>query len=495
MGIFEGQTWSENCFVVSAMTRTKASFLTSSFVSSLGLLGALGLVLAQPREAKACGGCFAPQDPPTVVTGHRMVMSVSPTQSVLWDQIQYSGEPEDFAWVLPVKAGARVEASTAAFFEVLEANTALRVIPPQLDCGGGSSSGCLVSNDLAAGGDFEESGNPTVEVLHQGTVGPYETVTLGTDEPGALNTWLSEHGYNVDPSTQPIIDSYVAEGFDFIALRLQPGKGIQQMTPVRVVMEGMNLSLPLRMVGIGTGAFTPIVLYVLSEGRYTTANFSEVAIQQSLLSWNFKTSESNYTELRETALAQNEGRSFLTAFAGEAPFFFNDFDGSDGMVASYLNQAFVNNETTTQCQLGLIDASARVVNPCPPGEPWDSAACGTVQEGELDVRALGCTGADDMAVALTGLRPNLTWITRLEANLPRAALDQDLTLSASESQDYVTNLPQAVIALEPEGACPSGLIPRVIQPGETPRSSYFIFGGMLVASAALMSRRRMMRSA
>ena len=482
------------------MTRTKASFLTSSrfctaLSSSLGLLGALGLGLAEPQEAKACGGCFAPQDPPTVVTGHRMVMSVSPTQSVLWDQIQYSGEPEDFAWVLPVKAGARVEASTAAFFEVLEANTALRVIPPQLDCGGGSSSGCFASNDLAAGGDFEESADPTVEVLHQGTVGPYETVTLGTDEPGALNTWLSEHGYNVDPSTQPIIDSYVAEGFDFIALRLQPGKGIQQMTPVRVVMEGMNLSLPLRMVGIGTGAFTPIVLYVLSEGRYTTANFSEVAIQQSLLSWNFKTSESNYTELRETALAQNDGRSFLTAFAGEGPFFYNDFDGSNGMVASYLNQAFTNNETTSQCQLGSIDPSARVVNPCPVGEPWDSPACGTVQAGEQDVRTLGCAGVDDMAVALTGLRPNLTWITRLEANLPRAALDQDLTLEASASQDYVTNQPQAVIALEPEGACPSGLIPRVIQPGETPRGSYFIFGGMLVASAALMSRRRMMRSA
>ena len=33
------------------------------------------------REAKACGGCFVPPDENTLVTGHRMVLSISQKQT------------------------------------------------------------------------------------------------------------------------------------------------------------------------------------------------------------------------------------------------------------------------------------------------------------------------------------------------------------------------------------------------------------------------------
>jgi hypothetical protein len=423
-----------------------------------------------------------------------MVMSVSPTQSVLWDQIVYSGEPEEFAWVLPVKPGARVESSTAAFFEVFEANTAIRVVAPPINCGGGSSSGFGCGASAFDGAVAEDGGGEPVDVLHQGTVGPYETVTLSTEEPGALNAWLEQHGYNVDPSTQPIVDSYVEEGFDFIALRLQPGLGIDRMTPVRVVMPGMNLSLPLRIVGIGTGAFTHIVLYVVTEGRFTTQNFPEVDLDRSLLSWNFKTQSSNYESLREDALSENDGRSWLAAYADIGMFGSNRWDnfGNDiSFLPSYLNQALENGEIPTACNATpAIDEGARVVNPCPPGEPWDSPACGTVGPGEVDARTLGCAGADDVAVALTGLRIQDTWVTRLEANLPRAALADDLQLSASPTQDPVTNFPQAAIALEEESACPSGVVPRVVQPGSGAPRGGLVAGLMLFAIASAWAARR-----
>jgi hypothetical protein len=469
--------------------------LSRTVLSLSPLAIALTAALLPPTEVRACGGCFAPQDPPTVVTGHRMVMSVSPTQSVLWDQIVYSGEPEEFAWVLPVKPGARVESSTAAFFEVFEANTAIRVVAPPINCGGGSGSGFGCGASALDGALAEENGGEPVDVLHQGTVGPYETVTLSTEEPGALNAWLEQHGYNVDPSTQPIVDSYVEEGFDFIALRLQPGLGIDRMTPVRVVMPGMNLSLPLRMVGIGTGAFTPIVLYVVTEGRFTTQNFAEVAIDQSLLSWNFATQSSNYETLRADVLAENDGKSWITAYAGVGMFGSNQWDsfGNDvSFLPSYLNQALENGEIPNACDAASNppDESARVVNPCPPGEPWDSPACGTVGPGEVDARSLGCAGADDVAVALTGLRIQDTWVTRLEANLPRAALAEDLQLAASPKQEPVTNFPQAEIALEEESACPSGVIPRVLKPGSSAPRGGLVAAGTLLAIAAAWALRR-----
>lgn len=481
---------------------------TRSVVFAACGLALMGVVALTPRVADACGGCFIPPGPPTVVSGHRMVMSISQTQTVLWDQIQYSGEPEEFAWVLPVKPGARIEAGTAAFFEVLEAQSAVRVQPPFVNCGGGSASGCGFASGASAdefgdGGDGAPNagGNP-VEVVHQGTVGPYDTVTLSTDEPGALNDWLESNGYNVDDSTQPIVDAYVAEGFDFIALRLQPGQGVQQMTPVRVVMEGGTVTLPLRMVGIGTGAQTPIVLYVIGEGRYTTQNFEEVRVSPELVSWDFESEESNYTELRDLALAKNDGKSFLTAFS-TAGFFTNSsiFDPVTGTVSDtfqlYADQALQNGEISSACSVVPASFQGRVKNPCPPGEPSTSPACGTVEPGEIDARSLGCPGADDIAVALEGMHIENAWVTRLEANLPRHALESELTLQASMDQQNVSNVVAASIALNPEAFCGSGVIPRTIDVDNIRPDRFATFMGVAFAGlgAALMLRRSRQRFA
>lgn len=62
----------------------------------------LSTALAESRDASACGGCFVQQSENTQVTGHRMVLSLSKTESTLWDQFSYSGNPKDFAWVLPI---------------------------------------------------------------------------------------------------------------------------------------------------------------------------------------------------------------------------------------------------------------------------------------------------------------------------------------------------------------------------------------------------------
>ena len=44
-----------------------------------------------------------------MITDHRMVFSISPTQTILWDQIRYVGNPAEFAWVLPIHPGATIQ--------------------------------------------------------------------------------------------------------------------------------------------------------------------------------------------------------------------------------------------------------------------------------------------------------------------------------------------------------------------------------------------------
>jgi hypothetical protein len=58
-----------------------------------GALAALSATTLETTDAAACGGCFHPenQKETTLVTAHRMALSVSVEQTVLWDQIKYAG--------------------------------------------------------------------------------------------------------------------------------------------------------------------------------------------------------------------------------------------------------------------------------------------------------------------------------------------------------------------------------------------------------------------
>jgi hypothetical protein len=406
-------------------------------------------------EAEACGGCFVPATESTVVTGHRMAMSVSKTQSVLWDQIRYAGDPSEFSWVLPVKPGARVELANDAWFDVLEAGTNTNVTEPPEGCSS-PSPGCgnaFATSDSAGVADFDNGG---VTVVHQGTIGPYATVTLSAEDPNALNAWLNDNGYSVPESIQPIIDAYVNEGFDFVALKLQPGKGVQTMKPVRVITPGANFTLPLRMVAAGAAAKVDLVLYMIGEGRYEAANFGNVDVPPSLVTWDFRTDSTNFADLRLAALSAGDGANWLTSYAQpRAPLTAAESDvrtfsfpddpqnpfGSglflDSIAEAYYAQGKVTGEADPTTNINACFDNLRrlasqdlvVVDNCD-----EQGTCAPLESGQISQNDVSCGNLDDIAVALTAMSVKDVYLTRLEATLPLAALDRDLQLQAAASQ-------------------------------------------------------------
>jgi hypothetical protein len=430
---------------------------------ALALAGS-GLVSS---DAQACGGCFGTpsQTVSTVVTGHRMALALSTTHTVLWDQIKYSGSPTEFAWVLPVKPGARVEISTDAWFEALDAGTTAQMVSPAVNCPS-PSPGCGLSQSFASSDGFSPPSLPPVTVVHQGTVGPYETVTLHANVPDALPLWLGSHGFAIDATVQPIIDTYTKEGFDFIALRLQPGKDVQQMKPVRVVSPGTTPTLPLRMVAAGTGASVDLTLFVIGEGAWVPQNFPHTVVQPQTIVWDFNTSSSTYAIERKKVLEGDGGRTWNEAFAIKGSLLLPLISPTDGstityqvgdefpatIAEAYIRQGIANGEGVDGACVNAFASQAgsmdQVVNPCPVSEGSGGAgggggsggagggasACGDVGAGKIDARQLTCGKLDDVAVALEGLHPHDVTITRLEASLPRAALSADLVLEADSSQ-------------------------------------------------------------
>jgi len=351
------------------------------------------------RDAAACGGCFVPPDANTQVTGHRMVISVSPTETTLWDQIEYSGAPESFAWVLPIKGVVDVGISSDLLFNTLAFLTDPQIIPPYLDCpySCGDEYGTGVAASSSGAGGASGGG---VEVLAEEVVGPYETIQLGADDPAALQTWLASRGYNLPAEVAPIIDDYVAEGFNFLALKLVPGQGIDAMKPVRVTTPGASPVLPLRMVAAGTGAITPITLWLIGEGRYQPSNFGQFSIGEDQLVWNWDTSESNYAELKEAGFTQSGGASWLIESA---------LPQSPWAVGNVIQQ--------------VVDFQPEVSG------YGDPDGTGAAEEAAADLEEL--YGAIDRGSM---------WITRMHAELPRAALGTDLFVEASMDQSPVDHV-------------------------------------------------------
>ncbi len=482
--------------------RLRAPLVCALAFSAAGLL-------FESHDALACGACFHSPPPKQVidtslVTGHRMAFSVSQTQTVLWDQIQYSGAPTDFAWVLPIRAGARVELSSDAWLAALDASTRTVITGPTPSCGGaaptqyeGSGGGCGSSFSAPATADFAPSAvdasTPAVQVISQSVVGPYQAVTVRSSQGEALGAWLVANGYEVPAALQPTIDAYTSAGFDFIALKLAPGEGVQAMQPVRVITPGAGLTLPLRMVAAGIGANVGIELYVVSEGRYHTQNFPDATIDFTQLAWDPHSDISNYSTLVQSALAANGAAGWLTESSGPA-----DLGAfSSGAVNPGLAFAYA-----TTCVPSMPTCSVPV-----------DAGAGGVQDasGAASPMVEMCTSqvsCDDLALAAGGIGGGL-WVTRLRADLPAAALGTDLMLEATPSQTPVANLHTTEKYTDPNynpcGSANAGTASAnsnsgqgsscTIRTKDSPRARYadaveLSFGTALMALALRRRRRR-----
>ena len=278
-----------------------------------------------PPAAEACGGCFSPPETVTSVDSHRMVVSLSPEKSILWDQIRYSGDPEDFVWVLPVPSpDVEIAVADDLFFLELDSQTAPTINPPPLpplDCPPPPEESCGFFGCDQAGGDSgdgyaADAGAGGVDVYREEVVGPYETVVIGSEDPVALITWLNEHGYAVPESTRPTIRHYTDLSSLFVVLRLAPDQGVSAMQPVRVEYPGYMGTFPLRMVTVGAYGSLAMSLWIIAEQRFGGLNYPTVEVDPADLVWDFAQGSSNYRDLFRRAIDDAGGKAWVAQFAG-----------------------------------------------------------------------------------------------------------------------------------------------------------------------------------
>jgi hypothetical protein len=434
------------------------------------LLGGLGVVCTlavTERDARACGGCFTPPPPPSetesVITDEKMMLSISMDQTTLYDQINYSGSPSSFAWVLPIKGTVTVGLSADVLFEVVNQLTTTEVVSPPTNCPPAPT--CTTYGLAGAASEGSSSGSGTgegVTVTEQKQVGPYETVQLHSTDGTALNDWLTAHGYQIPASTQPVIDAYVAQQFDFLALKLVPGEGVQSMQPVRVTSQGAAPSLPLHMVAVGTGPTTGITIWVVADGRWAPSNFPTFIIPDSQISWDWATSSSNYETLRLSSEAALGGRGW-------------QIESSLELSQYTIEQALLSNVeyATTGGYLPATGASAGDAGAGDASTASDASSGDSGGGGDASLETDGgqqvAAATADLAVLFAGVaQPNVR-ITRMRSDIAKSALSVDMILQATSDQSELTNVHVAQLEIgEPQ--CPVYENYTCTQVGTAPRS-------------------------
>jgi hypothetical protein len=296
------------------------------------LVAAAAIASLRPAAAEACGGTFCdagPQVMPVDQTGESIIFWIDEAggepHTEAHIQIQYEGEAEDFAWIIPVSEVPEVGVGSQALF----ANMLGATVPTFTlraasigDCGSGFGFGCALEvaqgdgvgfGTFTTGGDGD--GKEGSQILDRGFAGAFEYVTLTGDNVQEVVDWLEQNGYAQDDDAPPILQEYLDEGFVFVAVKLRGGAGVDEIHPLTIRYPGTEPCIPIRLTRIAAVDDTAIRAFFLGDDRVASQNWPHVEINLSRLDWvNGPTT--NYEEIVGLAIDEAGGRAFVTEYAG-----------------------------------------------------------------------------------------------------------------------------------------------------------------------------------
>lgn len=275
-------------------------------------LAALTLALTMPSAAFACGGFFCFTQP-VDQSAERILYIQKGNQITAHIQISYTGDDEQFSWVLPLTSLPKLGIGSDSIFQVLEQSTAPRF---QLDFENQDGCWAQFNCPMAAAGGREDSSNDGgsgVKILAQENVGPYNTVVISGNSGAELVKWLTDNGYQQPAEATPLIDQYAKTGYVFLALKLQKDKSSGDLAPIVVTLDEASPCLPLRLTGIVAAPEMPIVAWVLGESRAIPKNFLHVELNEATVDW--LKPGNNYKTVVSKAVDQASGHAFTTELA------------------------------------------------------------------------------------------------------------------------------------------------------------------------------------
>jgi hypothetical protein len=285
----------------------KVAFMARFRLSAIFFCTVL-LALLSLSAVSACGGLFC-QNVPVDQQAERIIFAVNDDGTITaYVQINYTGEAPDFSWVVPVPSVPKVDVAEIATFDELSTLTSPIYIPPLMPECAPMPVPMAAMEDSAAGG--------SVEVLASGTAGPYAYNVITSIDPNALITWLRTNDYRVTEEMEPLIRVYVEEEMDFLAMKLQPEQGVQDIQPVAMTYISDEPMIPLRLTAVAAVPDMNIVTWIFGDAQAIPTNYAHPAIKDTDIRGTFFTGTgTNYLQLVDQTVDLYDGRAFITEYA------------------------------------------------------------------------------------------------------------------------------------------------------------------------------------
>jgi hypothetical protein len=114
-----------------------------------------------------------------------------------------------------------------------------------------------------------------VSILDRKLVGIFETMTITSRDPKALENWLRENGFAVSTNAEPIIASYIKDNWIFVAAKVRRDKPDNETStphPLSFTFKTDKPVYPMRLTGLNNQPLN-VELYVFGPARAEAAHF------------------------------------------------------------------------------------------------------------------------------------------------------------------------------------------------------------------------------
>ncbi len=278
----------------------------------------LGVTALLPNAAEACG-CFAPPSPaePVVQAGERIVFSHKDGKVTAHIQIQYQGDADEFAWLVPMPKIPELRLGSEELFTQIQATTNPQFLLNRTgNCGGGGSSFGCASADFAVAAPNSAGGVPEEPIaVKVASAGPYDYAVVRADDKQPMVDWLNDNRFFVPDGTAEAMDPYIHEGAYFLALKLRAGESTGDLQPVILEYEADLPMIPIILTAVAATKDMGVLVWVLGEDRAIPHNYQHVDINEEYIDW--MNGAANYQQVVARAIDEAAGgHAFITEYAG-----------------------------------------------------------------------------------------------------------------------------------------------------------------------------------
>ncbi len=124
---------------------------------------------------------------------------------------------------------------------------------------------------------------PKVKVEAFFTVGEYDIVILSAEESDALESWLTENGYNIPKGASAALRPYVRQNMKFfiakVNLQEKAKAGGQYLSPLQFSFASEKFMLPMRLGMLNAQGPQDLIVYTLTrKGRVESSNYRTVPV-------------------------------------------------------------------------------------------------------------------------------------------------------------------------------------------------------------------------